>query len=108
MCKIPTILWIANARSPGSLGCSGQDNWWFAAYGTPTLGLAPPSHGIPRLRGWQKPLQDPTPVERGRTVTRMAGVLNHAHFTAPPRSKIQNRKSRISRGGDHRGRTPPL
>jgi hypothetical protein len=34
---------------------------------------------IPPLRGWQKPLQDPTPVERARTVTRMAGVLNHAY-----------------------------
>ncbi len=46
----------------------------------PTLGLAPPGYEIPPLRGWQKPLQDPTPVERARTVTRMAGVLNHAHF----------------------------
>ena len=44
----------------------------------PTLGLAPPGYEIPPLRGWQKPLQDPTPVERARTVTRMAGVLNHA------------------------------
>ena len=44
----------------------------------PTLGLAPPDYEIPPLRGWQKPLQDPTPVARGRTVTRMAGVLNHA------------------------------
>ena len=43
-----------------------------------TLGLAPPGYEIPPLRGWQKPLQDPTPVERARTVTRMAGVLNHA------------------------------
>src|SRR5208337_908481 len=44
----------------------------------PTLGLAPPGNEIPPLRGRQKPLQDPTPVERARTVTRMAGVLNHA------------------------------
>ena len=43
-----------------------------------TLGLAPPGNEIPPLRGRQKPLQDPTPVERARTVTRMAGVLNHA------------------------------
>src|SRR5208337_1295258 len=47
----------------------------------PTLGLAPPGYEILPLRGWQKPLQDPTPVERARTVTRMAGVLNHA-FTS--------------------------
>ena len=45
-----------------------------------TLGLAPPGNEIPPLRGRQKPLQDPTPVERARTVTRMAGVLNHAHL----------------------------
>jgi len=43
-----------------------------------TLGLAPPGNEIPPLRGRQKPVQDPTPVERARTVTRMAGVLNHA------------------------------
>ena len=46
----------------------------------PTLGLAPPGNEIPPLRGRQKPLQDPTPVERARTVTRMAGVLNHARI----------------------------
>ena len=44
----------------------------------PTLGLAPPGYEIPPLRGWLKPLQDPTPVKRARTVTRMPGVLNHA------------------------------
>ena len=47
-------------------------------YGT-FLGLSPPpGYEIPPLRGWQKPLQDPTPVERGRTVIPMAGVLNRA------------------------------
>ena len=48
-----------------------------------TLGLAPPGNEIPPLRGRQKPLQDPTPVERARTVTRMAGVLNHARILPP-------------------------
>ena len=48
----------------------------------PTLGLAPPGYEIPPLRGWLKPLQDPTPVKRARTVTRMPGVLNHARFPA--------------------------
>ena len=46
----------------------------------PTLGLAPPGYEIPPLRGWLKPLQDPTPVKRARTVTRTPGVLNHARF----------------------------
>ena len=46
-------------------------------------GLAPPGNEIPPLRGRQKPLQDPTPVERARTVTRMAGVLNHARSRHP-------------------------
>ena len=49
----------------------------------PTLGLAPPGNEIPPLRGRRKPLQDPTPVERARTVTRMAGVLNHARSRHP-------------------------
>ena len=39
----------------------------------PPLGLAPPGYEIPPLRGWQKPLQDPTPVERGRTVISNGG-----------------------------------
>ena len=58
----------------------------------PTLGLASPGYEIPPLRGWLKPLQDPTPVKRARTVTRMPGVLNHARFTPirptnPPRER---------------------
>ncbi len=45
-----------------------------------TLGLAPPGNEIPPLHGRQKPLQDPTPVERARTVTRMAGVFEPCPF----------------------------
>ena len=54
-----------------------------------TLGLAPPGNEIPPLRGRQKPLQDPTPVERARTVTRMAGVLNHAVISGPSLSFVR-------------------
>ena len=57
---------------------------------------SPPGNEIPPLRGRQKPLQDPTPVERARTVTRMAGVLNHAEkcienaeFTQPETGTVQ-------------------
>ncbi len=77
MCKTPTILWIANATAPAR--SAAQVKSIAGSLPTaPTLGLAPPSHVIRPLRDWQKPLQDPTPVEGARTVTRMAGVLNHA------------------------------
>ena len=55
----------------------------------PTLGLVSPGYEIPPLRDWQKPLQDPTPVKRARTVTRIPGVLNHALESALFRPKSQ-------------------
>ena len=68
------------ARSPNQkfTGREGAAEGGTMRYPGATLGLAPPGNEIPPLRGRQKPLQDPTPVERARTVTRMAGVLNHA------------------------------
>ena len=77
----------------------------------PTLGLAPPGYEIPPLRGWLKPLQDPTPVKRARTVTRMPGVLNHAqNQRSRPQNPQQTRpQPPVERGwADKADSRPPL
>jgi hypothetical protein len=66
-----------------------------------------------RSAAGKKPLQDPTPVETARTVTRMAGVLNHAlrsdAFLSPPvRSlRIHGHFPPPSRSTPHAPRRPP-
>ena len=60
MCKIPIILWIANAAAPAR--SAAQVKRIGGSLPTaPTLGLAPPGYELPPLRGWQTPPQDPTP-----------------------------------------------
>ena len=54
------LLGVPCARYPSS-----EFGWWFARYGT-YPGAAPPGYEIPPLRGWLKPLQDPTPVKRAK------------------------------------------